>query len=150
MAIYGLQTNFMDTLLKQYFGLEDINTERKDIFVGLGLQQEGANVNIESFDELFFGEPLYGYARARIVFGTPVDGTIANIGDVVFPGAIDNWTSVKDVSMMGLFDTPDAKDLEGNLIKPLAVLCLPQPISIVKGDTIVLSAGVVRLGLSDI
>ena len=75
MAIFGLQTDFMNDTLKQYFGLKDINQEKKDIFVGLGLQQEGSNVNIESFDELFFGEPLYGYSRARVVFGIPVDVT---------------------------------------------------------------------------
>ena len=67
--------------------------------------QEGSNVNIESFDEVFTGRPLAGYERARAVFGTPENGLIVNANDVVFPSAIEDWAVVKPVTMLGIFDT---------------------------------------------
>lgn len=150
MAFYGLQTDFMNVLLRQYFGLDVPNFEKKDIFVGLGLQQEGSNVNIESFDEVFAGRPLAGYERARAVFGIPEDGVIFNVSDVVFPSAVEAWATTKPITMLGLFDTPEYEDEQGNSIKPLIVLALPQPVTVNKGEVVVLPKGVVRLGLSDI
>ena len=112
--------------------------------------QEGSNVNIESFDEVFTGRPLAGYERARAVFGTPENGLIVNANDVVFPSAIEDWAVVKPVTMLGIFDTQEYEDADKNLIKPLIVLALPQPVTIAKGEVVMLPKGVVRLGLSDI
>jgi len=150
MAFYGLQTDFMNVLLRQYFGLETPKFEKKDIFVGLGLQQEGSNVNIESFDEVFAGRPLAGYERARAVFGTPEQGTIFNVSDVVFPSAVEAWAVTKPVTMIGLFDTPAYEDEQSNPIKPLIVLALPQPVTVGKGEVVMLAKGVLRLNLSDL
>lgn len=150
MAFYGLQTDFMNVLLKQYFGLDVPNFEKKDIFVGLGLQQEGSNVNIESFDEVFAGRPLAGYERARAVFGVPEDGTVFNVNDITFPAAVEAWATTKPVTMIGLFDTLNYEDEQGNMIKPLIVLALPQGATVSKGEVVMLAKGVVRLSLSDI
>ena len=150
MAIYGLQTDFMNTVLRQYFGLETPNMDRNEIFVGLGLEQEGANINTENFDEVFAGRPLAGYERARAVFGTPVDGMISNVSEVIFPGAVEAWALAKPVSMIGIFDTMEYEDQEGKLIKPLIVLALPQPITVNKGEVIMLAPNSINLNLSDI
>ena len=149
MAIYGLQTDFMNSLLKQYFGLSDVCLDRQEIYVGLGLAQEGGTLNTESFDEVFAGRPLAGYERARVVFGSPVDGTITNVNEVVFNGPVEAWATTKPVTMIGLFNTDAYEDEIGNTIKPWIVLALPQPVTIAKGEIIILAPGVIRLGLSD-
>lgn len=150
MAFYGLQTDFMNTLLRQYFGLTPLTFEKKDIFVGLGFEQEGSNVNLESFDEVFVGRPLAGYERARVVFGLPENGTICNASDVVFQSAVEDWAITKPITMIGLFDTLAYEDEQKNLIKPLVVLALPQGVTVAKGEVVMLAKGVIRLGLSDI
>ena len=122
MAFYGLQTDFMNVLLRQYFGLDIPNFEKKDIFIGLGLEQEGSNVNIESFDEVFAGRPLAGYERARAVFGMPVDGTIANVNEIVFPSAIEAWATTKPITMLGIFDTQAYEDDKGNQINSTHIM----------------------------
>ena len=150
MAIYGLQTDFMNTLLNQYFGLSTPNTEMIEIYVGLGLEQEGSNVNIESFDEVFAGRPLAGYERARVVFGKPVNGMISNINEVVFAGAAEAWTSTKPVAMIGLFNTMDYEDSEAKLIKPLIVLALPRSVTVDKGEVVMMAPNAINLNLSDL
>ena len=150
MAIYGLQTDFMNKVLTEYFGLRTPNTERNEIFVGLGLEQEGSNINLESFDEVFAGRPLAGYERARVIFGNPVDGQISNINEVVFNGALEAWAATKPVTMIGLFDTQDFEDSMSNLIKPLIVLALPQGVTVNKGEVVMLAPNTINLNLSDI
>ncbi len=76
MAIYGLQVDFMNTLLNEYFGGKLPNLESNEIYLGLGFSQEGSRANMEDFDEVFDGRPLGNYHRASIIFGKAVDGYI--------------------------------------------------------------------------
>ena len=145
MAIYGLQTDFMNKLLNEYFGNELPDLEQKELFLGLGLTQTGARANTEDFDEVFEGHPLGNYQRARIIFGTAADGYISNISEVVFNTASEDWTEAgKYVDMIGIFDTMDYENS-----KPLIVLRLPRSETVLKGETCIFNAGTIQLSLSD-
>lgn len=150
MAIYGLQVDFTNKILAEYFGLDTPNTTEKIIFAGLGLNQEAAHANTEDFTEVFDGRPLGNYSRARIVFGNVENNVIYNINEVIFNTASEDWTTGnKSIEMIGLFDTLDYTD-ENNDIKPLVVLRLPENITILKSETIVLEPGSIQLSLTDI
>lgn len=150
MAIYGLQTNYMNTILKKYFGLEKPELVNKTVYVGLGLTQEGALVNTECFTEVFDGKPLGNYRRARAVFGEAVSGVISNLNEVSFTTASEDWTTPsKNVCMVGIFDTLDYQDEKGDLVEPLIVLKLPDSVSVKAGETIFLTAGSLNLTLTD-
>ena len=150
MAIYGLQTNYMNTILKIYFGLEKPTLKSKCVYVGLGLAQEGALINTECFTEVFDGKPLGNYRRARAVFGEAVDGIISNLNEISFNTAGEDWTpDQKPVTMVGIFDTLDYQDENGNMIEPLIVLKLPDIVTIKAGETIFLAEGSLNLTLTD-
>ena len=150
MAIYGLLTNYMNTLLKTYFGLEKPTLKSKCVYVGLGLAQEGALINTECFTEVFDGKPLGNYRRARAVFGEAVDGIISNLNEISFNTAGEDWTpDQKPVTMVGIFDTLDYQDENGNMIEPLIVLKLPDIVTIKAGETIFLAEGSLNLTLTD-
>ena len=150
MAIYGLQTNYMNTILKTYFGLEKPTLKSKCVYVGLGLAQEGALINTECFTEVFDGKPLGNYRRARAVFSEAVDGIISNLNEISFNTAGEDWTpDQKPVTMVGIFDTLDYQDENGNMIEPLIVLKLPDIVTIKAGETIFLAEGSLNLTLTD-
>ena len=150
MAIYGLQTNYMNTILKTYFGLEKPTLKSKYVYVGLGLAQEGALINTECFTEVFDGKPLGNYRRARAVFGEAVVGIISNLNEISFNTAGEDWTpDQKPVTMVGIFDTLDYQDENGNMIEPLIVLKLPDIVTIKAGETIFLAEGSLNLTLTD-
>lgn len=144
MAVYGLQIDFMNKLLKEYFGgMPDLN--QKELFLGLGLTQTGAKVNTDDFDEVFGGRPLGNYQRARVIFGKAADGYIKNANEVVFNTATENWTDADHlVEMIGVFDTMEFDDT-----KPLVVLRMPASEEVLKGETCVFREGSVVLSLSD-
>lgn len=151
MAKYGLQVDFMNSLLKQYFGFEMPNTEAKEIYVGLGLTQTPVLVNSEDFSEVFNGRPLGNYKRARVIFGRADGNVISNENEVVFTTATEDWTDASHkIEMLGIFDTLDYEIEEGELVKPLVVLKLPRFETALKGETIILSPGAIELSLSDI
>lgn len=150
MAIYGLQTNYMNTILKTYFGLEKPTLENKYAYIGLGLAQEGALINTECFTEVFDGKPFGNYRRARAVFGEAVDGVISNLNEISFNTAEEDWaTSQKPVCMIGIFDTLNYQDEDENMIEPLIVLKLPDVVTIKAGETIFLTEGSLNLTLTD-
>lgn len=152
MAVFGLQVDFMNSLLNQYFGFTEPNSIEKEIYIGLGLTQLGASINIESFDEVFSGRPLGNYKRARCIFGRAENEVIKNIEEVVFTTASEDWTDgTHKIEMLGIFDTLDYENEEtGELIKPLIVLSLPRSETVLKGETIVLAPEAIQLSLSDI
>jgi len=150
MAIYGLQTNFMNTILKTYFGSEKPTLKNKYAYVGLGLAQEGALINTECFTEVFDGKPLGNYRRARAVFGEAVNGVISNLNEISFNTAGEDWTPAqKPVTMVGIFDTLEYQDEDGNMIEPSIVLKLPESVTIKAGETIFLTEGSLNLTLTD-
>ena len=145
MAIYGLQIDFMNKLLKDYFGGELPDLERKELFLVLGLTQIGARANTEDFDEVFGGRPLGNYQRSRIIFGRAVDGYMTNASEVVFNTASEDWTEAgKYIEMVGIFDT-----LEYENVKPLIVLRLPRSESVLKGETCIFGPNTIQLSLTD-
>ena len=150
MAIYGLQTNYMNKILMTYFGSEKPVLKNKYAYVGLGLAQEGALINTECFTEVFDGKPLGNYRRARAVFGEAVDGIISNLNEISFNTAGEDWTPAQQpVVMVGIFDTLDYQDEDGNMVEPLIVLKLPDEVTIKAGETIFLTAGSLNLTLTD-
>lgn len=152
MAIYGLQVDFANRLLSEYFGLNKPNTKEKIIFVGLGMTQEAAHANTEDFTEVNGGKPLGNYNRARVVFGNVENNVIYNINEIIFNTASEDWTPKgKAIEMIGLFDTYlyDTED-ETVDVKPLVVLRLPESLTINKGETVILEPGSIQLSLTDI
>ena len=151
MAVFGLQVDFTNDLLKQYFGMKRPNIIAKQIYIGLGLTQEGAQQNLEDFNEVFSGKPLGNYTRARVIFGKAHNNQISNISEVAFQTASEDWTTPKClVEMLGLFDTMEYMDAETKqLIKPLIVLPLETPITIQKAETLILAKDAITLHLTD-
>ena len=144
MAIYGLQVDFMNKLLKEYFGGNPDLTQ-KELFLGLGLTQEGAKVNTEDFDEVFNGRPLGNYQRARIIFGKASDGYIKNANEVLFNTATENWTDSEHlIDMVGIFDTMNYENA-----KPLIVLRMPASEEVLKGETCIFKEDSIVLSLTD-
>lgn len=152
MAIFGLQTNFMNKLLSEYFGILEPDISNKEIYIGLGLTQQGAHVNTEDFTEVFEGRPLGNYKRARVIFGKADDCVISNISEVIFNTASEDWTSQNTkIEMIGLFNTLNYEDENTKeLIKPLIVLKLPRNETVLKGETIILAPEAIQLSLTDI
>lgn len=145
MAIYGLQIDFMNKLLVDYFGGKLPDLEQKEIFLGLGLTQTGAKVNLPDFDEVFNGRPLGNYQRARVIFNKANDGIISNASEVVFNTASEDWTDTsKQIEMIGIFDTLDYENS-----KPLIVLRLPKSETVLKGETCVFGINTIQLNLTD-
>lgn len=150
MAIYGLQTEFMNKLLSEYFGLISPDLTEKEIYIGLGLTQTGAQVNTSDFSEVFGGRPLGNYKRARVIFGKADNNVISNVNEIVFNTASENWTdATTKIEMIGVFDTLSFEKNK-ELVKPLVVLRLPTFETILKGETIVLAPGAINLSLTDI
>ena len=142
MAIYGLQVDFMNKLLKDYFGGD---LTQKELFLGLGLTQIGARATIDEFDEVFGGRPLGNYQRARIIFNKAADCYISNVSEVVFNTASEDWTEAeKYVEMVGIFDTQEYENS-----KPLVVLRLPKSETVLKGETCIFGPNTIQLSLSD-
>ena len=133
MAIYGLQVDFTNKILSEYFGSNTPDLNEKIIFVGLGLNQEAAHANTEDFTEVFDGRPLRNYNRARVVFGNVENNVIYNINEIIFNTASEDWTTNgKSIEMIGLFNTQAYTD-ESQIIKPLVVLRLQENLTILKG-----------------
>lgn len=152
MAIFGLQTDFMNLLLSEYFGITQPNITPKEIYIGLGVTQQGAHTNTEDFTEVFEGRPLGNYKRSRVIFGKAEDCVISNVNEVVFNTASEDWTSNSSkIEMLGLFNTLDYEDeTTKELIKPLIVLKLPRTETVLKGETIILAPEAIRLSLTDL
>lgn len=146
MAVYGLQEDFINTLLNEYFSNIKSELDKSEYYLGLGLTQQGASINMEGFDEVFGGKPLANYKRARIIFGRADNGSIQNENEIIFQTASEDWTEVnRKIEMVGIFNT-----LEENNTKPLIVLQLPYLETILKGETLLLAPGAIKLSLSDI
>ena len=145
MAVYGLQTEFMNKVLSEYFGLETPSSVQKEIYIGLGLTQLGADVNMETFNEVFGGKPLGNYQRARVIFGQAVNGKIQNLNEIAFNIASEDWTDgTYSIEMLGIFDSIEAN------ATPLIVIPLSKSISVIKGETVMLAKNSISLQLTDI
>lgn len=148
MAKFGLQTDFINNILINYFGLGKPNTEANTLYVGLGYTQESATINTDTFSEINESLINGNYSRARIVFGSAANNMIQNITDVTFPTASADWTFEKQqVSMLGIFDTKEVKDLKGEYTKPLVVLHLPREEMILSGETVIFKENSICLKL---
>lgn len=151
MAMYGLQTWFIDTILNNYFCGKVLDFTDREVYIGLGLEQKGGQNTTQDFSEVFDGRPLGNYCRERIIFGKAEDGRMTNLNDVIFATASEDWTSATSkISMIGLFDRLDYQDTETTeLVKPMVVLPLSEASTALKGETIVLTAGIITLALTD-
>lgn len=145
MAKFGLQTEFLNRILKRYFGGSVPNMEENELYIGLGLTQDGANVNTETFDEVSNGQSVGNYQRARVVFGRSVNNTISNSNEVIFTTASEDWTDGNHkIEMLGIFDTPDLESKN-----PLVVIPLPRYETVIKGETIILAENTIQFSLTD-
>lgn len=152
MAVYGLQSHIKEKILNEYFGITPggPDIEQKYIYLGLGLTQTGSQVNTEDFNELYDGETYDGYCRTRCIFGVASNGKISNVSDIAFPTAESAWTlGTNTISMIGIFDTLDVKDEQGNKILPIAVLRLPKEFTIAAGETLIFNANTITLNLTN-
>lgn len=151
MAIYGLQEDFVNRLLNKYFGRESIDLTKKTLYVGLGVTQQGALVNLPDFSEVFGGRNIGNYKRAEVIFGTAEDCRISNISEIMFDPAEEDWTGANEkIERIGIFDTVDYEDSETKeLIKPLVILRLATPGSVLRGESVMFAANSIELSLTD-
>lgn len=152
MAVYGLQIECINNILKQYFGFENISITNKELYLGLGLTQTGAAINLPDFNEVFGGRPLGNYKRARIIFSRAENCRIYNINEIIFNVAEEDWTEANEkVEMIGIFDTLDYENSETKeVIKPLVVSRLATFAPVLKGETVIFAPGTIELSLSDL
>ena len=150
MAVYGLQKNFINKILSEYFGLDIPDLASKELYAGLGLNQTGALINIPDFSEVFDGKPYGNYKRARVIFGKADNKQISNSNEIMFDTATEDWTLAgQTIDMIGIFDTVLYVDEDMNKIQPIVVLPLVQSETVVKGETLLLSKGALVLNLTD-
>lgn len=144
---YGIQVNFMDKVLNDYFS----GASNYNIFLGLGLSNEGGQANMDDFVE---PDEAAGYAKEPFVCGSAVNGVSYNSNEIVFNTAIADWTTNgKVIDKVGLFNrvvTTDRNTGEEIVTYDLwCVLPLMPKETVLTGDTVIINANAIRLQLTN-
>jgi len=144
---YGIQENFMNEVLDNYFS----GRANYEIYLGLGLSNEGGAVNMEDFIEP--STEGTGYAKQPFVCGGAIGGVCYNSNEICFDTATADWTTNNRViDKVGLFNRITTISANGDKIYTYTLWCvLPlNPVeTVVTGDTVVLNANSIRLQLTN-
>lgn len=149
--IFGLQLDFINRLMRENF------TNDKELYLGLGLSQVGAQATMSDFNE---PDDLYGdetgYARSRIIFGNPVNGICRNENEIVFPTAEEDWTrDGTTITAVGIFkrypasETPESGAQTQDTWELLCVLPFVPQETVLKGETAILNPNAIRLQITN-
>ena len=143
---YGIQESFMNEVLNDYFS----GKSNYNVYVGLGLSNEGASVNTDDFIEP--SEEGTGYSKQLFKCNTAVNGVTYNANDIVFDTATKDWTTNgRVIDKIGIFNkviTSSNGITQENYIL-WCVLPLNPVETVVAGDTVVLNANSIRLQLTN-
>lgn len=144
---YGIQTTFMDKVLNDYFS----GASNYDIYLGLGLSNEGGQANMDDFIE---PDEAAGYTKQPFVCGSSVNGVAYNSNEIVFNTAIADWTiDGKVIDKVGIFNKKISVDRNtGETIETYDLWCvlplMPKE-TVLTGDTVIINANAIRLQLTN-
>ena len=144
---FMLSSKFINTILNNEFGTPDSMYFNSDIYVGLGIEFDSVNF-------IFTKEPVsrfFTVTKEPVPFSEPVNGIIRNASGIEWPKAEEDWTGANEkIERIGIFDTLDYEDSETKeLIKPLVVLRLATPGSVLRGESVMFAANSIELSLTD-
>lgn len=144
---YGIQEIFMNEVLDNYFS----GRNNYQIYLGLGLSNEGGNVNTDDFIEPI--EEGNGYSKQLFICNTAVDGVTYNSNEIVFNTAAMDWTkNGRVIDKVGLFNKIETYSSTNILTETYTLWCvLPLlPVeTVVAGDTVIINANAIRLQLTN-
>lgn len=144
---YGIQENFMNEVLDNYFS----GRNNYEIYLGLGLSNEGGNANMDDFIEPI--EEDNGYSKQPFVCDMAIEGVTYNSNEIAFDTATKDWTkNGRVIDKVGLFNKITTVSVE-NVVTETYVLWCVLPLTpvetVVTGDTVVINTNAIRLQLTN-
>ncbi|MBO4622499.1 MAG: hypothetical protein J5691_01295 [Bacilli bacterium] len=143
---YGIQTTFMNKVLDDYFS----GRSNYDIYIGLGLSNEGGNANMNDFIE---PDVAAGYAKQPFVCSRAVDGVAYNANEIVFNTASADWTTGgRVIDKVGLFNRDVTVNSLGEEVETYTLWCVLPLVpseTVITGDTVIINTNAIRLQLTN-
>lgn len=143
---YGLQEVFMNKVLTDYF------CGGYQLYVGLGLSNQGASENVDMFVEPI--EEGNGYDKALLGTCTlPNGGVTYNASSINFPTAEKDWTVGDQViDKLGIFAATENIAADGTRSMQYTLWCVLPLVpaeKVLAGDTVIINANAIRLQLTN-
>lgn len=143
---YGIQTTFMNEVLDNYFS----GRSNYNIYLGLGLSNEGGNANMNDFIE---PDVSTGYTKQPFVCTSAIDGVSYNSNEIVFNTATADWTTDgRVIDKVGLFNKTITTDSLGEIIENYTLWCVLPLVpseTVISGDTVIINTNAIRLQLTN-
>lgn len=143
---YGIQTTFMNEVLDNYFS----GRSNYNVYIGLGLSNEGGNVNTTDFIE---PDSAAGYTKQPFVCTNAIDGVSYNSNEIVFNIATSDWTiNGRTIDKVGIFNKTVSTSTTGEVIEKYVLWCVLPLVpaeSVITGDTVIINANAIRLQLTN-
>ena len=144
---YGIQDVFMNEVLNNYFS----GASNYNIYIGLGLSNEGGSINMDDFIEP--GTEGTGYSKQPFVCGGATGGVSYNSNEIVFGTALTDWTTNgRVIDKVGLFNKTITSTSMGEEIENYELWCvlpLTPSETVVTGDTVIINTNAIRLQLTN-
>lgn len=143
---YGIQTAFMNEVLDNYFS----GRSNYNIYLGLGLSNEGGNANMNDFIE---PDIASGYTKQPFVCTSAIDGVSYNSNEIVFNTATADWTlEGRVIDKVGLFNKTITTDSLGEVTETYTLWCILPLVpseTVITGDTVIINTNAIRLQLTN-
>lgn len=143
---YGIQTTFMNEVLDNYFS----GKSNYNIYIGLGLSNEGGNENMNDFIE---PSEESGYTKQPFVCTHAIDGVSYNSNEIVFNTATADWTvDGRVIDKVGLFNKKVFTNSLGETEESYTLWCVLPLVpaeTVVAGDTVIINTNAIRLQLTN-
>lgn len=144
---YGIQEVFMNEVLDNYFS----GRNGYDVYLGLGLSNEGGSINMDDFIEP--SSEGTGYSKQPFTCSAAADGITYNSNEIAFDTATRDWTTNgRVIDKVGLFNRIITRSSGGIETEEYVLWCvLPlNPVeTVITGDTVILNANSIRLQLTN-
>lgn len=143
---YGIQTTFMNEVLDNYFS----GKSNYNIYLGLGLSNEGGNANMNDFIE---PDIVAGYTKQPFVCTSAIDGISHNANEIVFNTATADWTTNgRVIDKVGLFNKVITTNSLGEVVESYVLWCVLPLVpaeTVIAGDTVIINTNAIRLQLTN-
>ena len=143
---YGIQTTFMNEVLDNYFS----GKSNYNIYLGLGLSNEGGNANMNDFIE---PDIAAGYTKQPFVCASAIDGISHNANEIVFNTATADWTTNgRVIDKVGLFNKVITTNSLGEVVESYVLWCVLPLVpaeTVIAGDTVIINTNAIRLQLTN-
>ena len=143
---YGIQTTFMNEVLDNYFS----GKSNYNIYLGLGLSNEGGNANMNDFIE---PDIAAGYTKQPFVCTSAIDGISHNANEIVFNTATADWTTNgRVIDKVGVFNKVITNNSLGEVVESYVLWCVLPLVpaeTVIAGDTVIINTNAIRLQLTN-